>query len=347
MATFMRNESWFNCFSIAGLSLPFILSGFMGIGLEGTQAATPSAPDSPKADLSESAPVGPLSILLKNKSEAPKGVAALPPGFSEVNLVCGLIGMMAMREQWENAKPRVAKIQAQVRASYLEWEKDPALSKLPCALRPDLSGQVGVPSHYYLYVPKSHQADAKRTYPVLLFLHGAGGNLRFGFQQGLSLMEKEGFILACPTYKNGDWWTPEGTAFALRVLDDISSKYRVDPKRVLIGGVSNGATGAWAVSQQHKKRFAGVISICGAFGGRPPTKPDPGPPLYIVHGEKDVVIPAVLSRTAFAALKHRKGTVYKEIPGAGHLVAVEQPEVGLPAALEWFKRIEEKGLAKK
>ena len=54
-------------------------------------------------------------------------------------------------------------------------------------------------------------------------------------------------------------------------IDQISRKYNVHPRRVFLAGFDHGGTMAMRIAMSHPSRFAGVLSLCGAFPtGRAP-----------------------------------------------------------------------------
>jgi len=65
----------------------------------------------------------------------------------------------------------------------------------------------------------------------------------------------------CPT---GTWWDDDAV---LALVDEIAGRYRVDPARVHLTGLSMGGFGAWSLALNQPARFATVVPICG--GGNP------------------------------------------------------------------------------
>jgi pimeloyl-ACP methyl ester carboxylesterase len=305
-------------------------------GAETPPAAAPG--EDPKRE-----PTGVLSVTL-GEAPAEDPAAKLPPAFSEGELAGLMAAMVTRGENPQDGDAKAAEAARTVKEAYAAMAKDAAFAKLPCALEPALSGRQKPPCHYYLYVPEGYQAD--REYPALLFLHGAGGNLRCGLYLSVEHARRHGVILICPTFRNGEWWTEEGTAFAMRALDDVAKRYRVNAKAVGIAGVSNGAIGAWVISEKLKEKFCAVISVSGAFNGAKPVPAGKGPPVYIVHGARDAVISPELSRAAYAVLKERPGTVLKELPEAGHLAALVKSKEVNEDAYAWFEKLVKNGAAR-
>ena len=50
---------------------------------------------------------------------------------------------------------------------------------------------------------------------------------------------------------------------ALQALDEVMRDYKVDPKRVILTGLSMGGHGSWDIGTAHPERFAAVVPICG------------------------------------------------------------------------------------
>ena len=205
-------------------------------------------------------------------------------------------------------------------------------------LLPGQSIQVGNRTHRYgLYVPSSYRPE--RAYPLMLCLHGAGFN-------GDSYLERwqprlgEEYLLACPSIEGGAWWTREGEALVLAVLDEVMRRYRVDPDRVALTGMSNGGLGAYLVGLYHADRFAGLAPMAAPFprGFYPLFENGRHTPFYLIHGEQDQVIPVFYSRDAADYLR-REGyaVVYRE-HGQVHPMAGGHffPRDELPQLVDWL-----------
>jgi predicted peptidase len=174
---------------------------------------------------------------------------------------------------------------------------------------------------YLLYLPKDY--DQKESWPLLLFLHGAGergedlNKVKFHGPPKLIAAGKEfPFIVVspqCPTRSRG--WQP----FELSaLLDDLTQKYKVDKDRLYVTGLSMGGFGTWALAAYSPDRFAALVPICG--GGDPNTaRRFAHVPIWVFHGAKDPTVPLSASERMVEALKKAgvtpKFTVY---PDAGH-----------------------------
>ena len=118
---------------------------------------------------------------------------------------------------------------------------------------------------------KPQKCEQKESWPLLLFLHGAGER-----GDNLDLVKKHGppklidggkqfpFIVLSAQCPNGQWWEP----FTLTaLLDEIVEKYTVDQDRIFLTGLSMGGFGTWSLASRTPNRFAAIVPICG--GGDP------------------------------------------------------------------------------
>lgn len=180
-----------------------------------------------------------------------------------------------------------------------------------------------------------------KTYPLVLFLHGAGergtdnkAQLKHGVTAILDAAKRLGepcFLIApqCPPKQ---WWgnfergaRPSAAVKASPLLDAVLAlvaesitRHPVDPKRIYVTGLSMGGYGTWNSLSREPKRFAAAIPICG--GGNPARA---GAyhrvPIWAFHGEADPVVPVSSTRAMIAALEKAggkpKATYY---PGVQH-----------------------------
>jgi len=158
-----------------------------------------------------------------------------------------------------------------------------------------LEGKVEKPGglKYLLYLPAGH-GRAKKRWPLMLFLHGAGergANLKLVRRHGPPKLIAAGrefpFIVVSPQCPRGQWWSP---GLLKPLLDEMEAKYAVDLDRVYVTGLSMGGFGTWALAIDQPHRFAAIAPICGMG--------DPGKaarikhlPAWVFHGAKDPVVP--------------------------------------------------------
>jgi len=176
--------------------------------------------------------------------------------------------------------------------------------------------------NYLLFLPKNYgKSDDK--HPVLVFLHGAGES-----GKDLSKVKKNGppklvektkkdmpFIVVSPQ--------SPGKGFAVdnmnALLDEILAKYKCDPDRVYLTGLSMGGGGTWTWATANPERFAAIVPICGAKNEPKQAAKLKNVPTWVFHGAKDPTVPLSRSEAMVNAMKEAgcdvKMTVY---PNAGH-----------------------------
>lgn len=122
--------------------------------------------------------------------------------------------------------------------------------------------------NYSVYVPEGY--DASKSYPAILFLHGAGergddGVITAQVGLGPAIVQRGGVpaIVIFPQARKTWQADSEDAAAALKALDDVSKAYNVDPKRVVLTGLSMGGMGTWSIAAAHPEKFAAIVPVCG------------------------------------------------------------------------------------
>jgi poly(3-hydroxybutyrate) depolymerase len=173
---------------------------------------------------------------------------------------------------------------------------------------------------YYLFVPETIKSPA----PLVVLLHGSGGN-------GLSLVEKwqdlaisEGFVVAGPDAKDSiGWLVPQdGPEFLHTLVEALKAKYPINPRRVYLFGHSAGACMGLYMSLYESEYFAGTAVHAGAL--RPETYPlisfaKRKIPIFIMVGTEDPFFSlADVRKTKSELGKHGLEVQLMEIPNHNH-----------------------------
>src|SRR5262249_42496123 len=187
---------------------------------------------------------------------------------------------------------------------------------------------------YRLFVPDRY--DKQKQYPLVLWLHGAGGagddNLRqiSGDQiPGTRIWTKAENQALHPTFvlvpqSPGGWAAPNENdlraemLMVLEILTTVRREFAIDSQRIYIVGQSNGGLGTWALVTRNPRLFAAAIFVCSAGGF--PRRADRviGLPIWAFQGAADVPFIA-LTRQMIAAIRKAGGNPrYTEYEGAGH-----------------------------
>lgn len=128
---------------------------------------------------------------------------------------------------------------------------------------------------YYEYVPTGYKTQ--KTLPLLIMLHGAGGDpvQLNNTTNWTSLAEKNNFIVVYP-YKQG-WWDAynwEKNAddrFLSDLIHKLQTDYKINKKKVFLCGYSIGASMAATYTFKHAKSVAAIALVSPAWMDCDPT----------------------------------------------------------------------------
>jgi phospholipase/carboxylesterase len=185
-----------------------------------------------------------------------------------------------------------------------------------------------------LYVPPGLTGPA----PLFVLLHGATGTAA-GVARRLDafpLADELKMVILAPDSRDRTWDAIRGqfgpdVAFLDKALAKVFAQVPIDPKRVAIGGFSDGASYAISLGLQNGDLFTHVVAFSpGFFVGK---QRRGRPLLYVSHGQSDAILPIdTTSRRLVPALKRAGYDVrYHEFNGP-HTV----PASIARDALEWI-----------
>ena len=193
-----------------------------------------------------------------------------------------------------------------------------------------------------VHLPAGYDDDPGRSWPLILFLHGSGDrgdnglviaqNSPLGFAAAGNALDA---IVVAPLLAADHPAFPIGYLDA--ILDDAIARYRVDPARVTVTGLSMGGEAAYRLARHRPRSFAGVAVLCGWDPAAFPesqrwgyvASPDPverlrGLPIRAIHGRDDITIPLPAAEATvdlmtaagvevdFRILEHRDHDVWTE-----------------------------------
>lgn len=143
-----------------------------------------------------------------------------------------------------------------------------------------------------LYVPASY--TSARPTPLVVLLHGAGGNAQHGLAPLLPLADTAGLLLLAPDSRRQTWDIILGRygsdiGFIDQALTHTFSRYAVDPAHIAIGGFSDGASYALSVGITNGDLFSTILAFSPGFCA--PADQIGQPRIYIAHGTRDTVLP--------------------------------------------------------
>lgn len=167
----------------------------------------------------------------------------------------------------------------------------------------DFKADVTIKAHYayLLSLPEGYAADPEKKWPLILFLHGAGergDNLELLKKHGppklIAAGQKFPAVVVSPQVAAHNIWNPH----AVKALtDEVMRKYRIDPDRVYLTGISMGGFGTWETAMEYPDLWAAIMPICGGAGVRfVMAERIKNIPEWIFHGAKDPVVDPAFSK---------------------------------------------------
>jgi acetyl esterase/lipase len=194
-----------------------------------------------------------------------------------------------------------------------------------------LSDSDGTP--YTLGVGLPNRFERGRACPLVVYLHGGIGTEisnkgERAWEMLGGLRDCVDIFLASPSGNRfAPWWTPRGLSRIIHVVEYMETMYAIDSARIFLAGVSDGATGCYAVAStpSANRPFAGFFAISG-FGGMLPDLGVPllpenmkNKPVYNVQGGQDKLYP-ISSVNGFIDYLQKNGVpvTSKVYPEEGH-----------------------------
>ena len=214
---------------------------------------------------------------------------------------------------------------------------------------------------YTLDVPESY--DPARAYQVRVQLHGGVARIETNTgprpQSSVRLPGAEQIYVTPYAWRDAPWWSGRQVENLRGILDAVKRTHNVDENRVVLSGVSDGATGAYYVAMRDTTPYASFLPLNGfilvldsetsdadgdLFPGNLRNKP-----LFVVNGGRDPLYPTSAVEPSIEHLK-RGGVdlTYRPQPDAAHDTSwwpamrdsferfvTDHPRVPLPDALSW------------
>ncbi len=183
--------------------------------------------------------------------------------------------------------------------------------------------------HYWMLVPPGFDPSAETKYPLVLCLHGRGGNTSAAGVLALKEMQKANpCIVVAPAVTRAERWAmpksmnllPGRNALprALALVDSLKKTLPVEEDRVYVTGQSMGGFGSFGAIAARPDLFAAAVPICGGWDPAE-AKTFAQVPVWAFHGDKDRTVPPERTANVVEAMKAAGGspkhTVY---PGVGH-----------------------------
>jgi polyhydroxybutyrate depolymerase len=175
---------------------------------------------------------------------------------------------------------------------------------------------------YSLHIPPAY--DAKKPLPLVLVLHGATQSPESAERMsGMSAKaDRENFLVAYPsgmgrsgrrpTWNSGNCCgyalenNVDDVAFLRALIDQLEHAYSVDPRRIFVTGISNGAMMAYRLGCELADKIAAIAPVEGAQDND--CRPSRPVSVIVFHGTADRLVPFNGGSTPFQIGPKRSDT---------------------------------------
>ena len=114
--------------------------------------------------------------------------------------------------------------------------------------------------NYWIYVPHAYDSSHQIPTPLLVWLHGCGGESA-GDIGTVSPGGGQDWISIAVGGREGGCWDPSGDGPKVTAaIADAKSHFNVDPRRVILGGYSSGGDLAYRLAFYESGSYAGVLA---------------------------------------------------------------------------------------
>lgn len=197
--------------------------------------------------------------------------------------------------------------------------------------------------HYFLHVPRG--LDPKSPAPVLVFLHGSGGNFKAYTWLLSRVAEERGMVLIVPSYGMGNWDQEGGAKAVAAALDDAGKSVPLDMNQIHLAGLSNGGLGVSRVAASELgKRFRSLIflsGVCDEFAIATTTFKDQwrGKPVLVITGADDDRVPLEFVNGYVSSMRDSgAGIEMSTYEGADHFLFFSHRTRCLEEISHWLER---------
>jgi phospholipase/carboxylesterase len=193
---------------------------------------------------------------------------------------------------------------------------------------------------FSLYVPE--QWDGRSAMPLVVALHGGSGHGRDFLWSWLRDARSRGVLVMAPTARDRTWsimgQDDVDAEPLLAMVESVAERYPVDRSRVLLTGMSDGATYTYLCGLREGMPFTHLAPACGVLhpfllvgDGLAQAR---GRPIYLIHGALDWMFPIAATQFARDALQAAGARlVYREIADLSHIY----PRDENPRILDWLE----------
>ncbi len=157
-------------------------------------------------------------------------------------------------------------------------------------------------------VPTNYNSETPN--PLIVLLHGytSSGASQDSYMKFSALVDRYGFLFVAPDGNKepgGDenrFWNAssaccdffqtqvDDSAYVLSIINEMKSKYNIDPNRVYLIGHSNGGFMSYRAAYDHSETIAAIASLAGASHVEEKDAPNSSVHILQIHGTADGTI---------------------------------------------------------
>jgi phospholipase/carboxylesterase len=186
----------------------------------------------------------------------------------------------------------------------------------------------------FAYVP----ADATGPAPLVVLLHGAGGDARNFLDQFRREADARGVILIS-VQSNGRTWAQrkpkDGEADVANIkaaIAGLSARVPIEPGRTTVMGFSDGASYALSVGMAYPDLFRTIVAFSPGYAFAP-SDLDTKQRMFIAHSRRDPILPAENTRQMVKGLESAGFAPEVRWFNGGHEIDLELKKAALDFAL--------------
>ena len=156
----------------------------------------------------------------------------------------------------------------------------------------------------FAYVPAGVTAPA----PLIVLLHGAGGNARNFLDHFKRTADERGLVLLSVQSSGRTWAVRKpnereaDVANIKAAIRELSGKFSVDENRTTIMGFSDGASYALSIGMAYPNLFRTIVAFSPGYAFAP-SRLDTDQRIFIAHGRRDPILPAENTREMVKGLE--------------------------------------------
>lgn len=182
----------------------------------------------------------------------------------------------------------------------------------------------------YRFLPPA-SVDASESYPLIVFLHGAGergtdNRIQMqvhinGLREATQTEQYASYMIAPQLPAGNTFWDPnQAYDLTMDIIRSVSENNAVDPSRIYVTGLSLGGFGSFNYVSQFPEFFAAAAPLSG-WGDPTAAERISDVPIWTFHGDLDSAVNVSGSRDMFYAIDQAGGgAMHTDIHRGGHVI---------------------------